>query len=192
MNLRQRLMVAAVAGALGCAGTAAAMTKAETKAEKDRIEADFKAGKAKCDGFRSNAKDICMAEAKGANKIAKAEFEARQQDTPKARYNVQVAKAEAAYGIATEKCDDLSGNSKDVCIKDAKAALTRAKADAKVDMEARNANHAAGERVADARRDAAEDKRDANYAAAKARCDKFTGEVKDRCVADAKAQFNVK
>jgi hypothetical protein len=27
---------------------------------------------------------------------------------------------------------------------------------------------------------------------AKARCDKFTGEVKDRCVADAKAQFNVK
>ncbi len=192
MNLGQRLMVAAVAGALGFAGTASAMTKAQEKVEKDRIAADFKADKAKCDSLRSNAKDICMAEAKGANKVAKAEFEARQEDTPKARYNVQVVKAEAGYDIAKEKCDDLSGNAKNVCIKDAKAARTRAKADAKTDMETRNARHDASQRVADARQEASEDKRDADFAAAKERCDRFNGDVKDRCIADAKARFNVK
>jgi hypothetical protein len=42
-----------------------------------------------------------------------------------------MAKAEADYDVAKEKCDDQSGNAKDVCKKDAKAAFTSAKADAK-------------------------------------------------------------
>jgi hypothetical protein len=33
--------------------------------------------------------------------------------------------------VAKEKCDDKAGNEKDVCVKEAKAALVRAKADAK-------------------------------------------------------------
>jgi hypothetical protein len=44
---------------------------------------------------------------------------------------VRTAKADAAYELAKEKCDDLSGNAKDVCQKDAKAAQASAKADAK-------------------------------------------------------------
>ena len=54
------------------------------KTEKDRIAAEYKSAKAKCDGLKGNAKDICMAEAKGANKVAKAELEARDKDTDKA------------------------------------------------------------------------------------------------------------
>jgi hypothetical protein len=37
------------------------------------------------------------------------------------------------YDVAKEKCDDLSGNAKDVCVKDAKAAQAKAKAEAKDD-----------------------------------------------------------
>jgi len=43
-----------------------------------------------------------------------------------------MAKAAATYDTAKEKCDDLSANAKDVCVKDAKAAHTKAKDDAKM------------------------------------------------------------
>ena len=41
MKLKQAMIAVAVAGALGFAGSAAALTKAEMKTEKDRIEAEF-------------------------------------------------------------------------------------------------------------------------------------------------------
>ena len=44
------------------------------------------------------------------------------------------------------------------------------------------------ERVAEARKDAAEDKR-ADYAVARERCDKFAGDVKARCLDEAKAKY---
>ena len=58
MILIQRLMAVAVAGTLGFAGTAIALTETEIKAEKERIAAEFKSAKAGCEGFRSNARDI--------------------------------------------------------------------------------------------------------------------------------------
>ena len=46
----------ALAGTAGTAGAAdAAMSKDAYKAEKDRIEADYKAAKAKCDALKDNA-----------------------------------------------------------------------------------------------------------------------------------------
>lgn len=127
MKLKQGMIAIAVAGALGFAGSAMALTKAEMKTEKDRIEAEYKANKAKCDGMKGNAKDICMAEAKGAHKVAKAELDVRDKDTDKHRAAVTKAKAEAEYNVAKERCDDMSGNAKDTCKKDAKAAFEAAK-----------------------------------------------------------------
>lgn len=40
---------------------------------------------------------------------------------PAAFARVQEAKATSAYATAREKCDDQSGNAKDVCVKQAKA-----------------------------------------------------------------------
>jgi len=187
-----KLLPMAVAAALAFAGSAYGMTKNEHKAENDRIAAEFKTAKKNCDSMKANAKDICMAEAKGQQKVAKADLEARFKDSPKNREKARVAKADADYDVAKEKCDDQSGNAKDVCKKDAKAAYTQAKADAKADKKVTDAKNKSSEKVADARRDAAEDKRDANYAAAKERCDSMAGTAKDKCVAEAKARFNVK
>lgn len=192
MKFNMQLKAAAVAVAIAFAGSAFALTKAEISAEKDSIAGQLKAARAQCDTLKANAKDICRAEAKGASNVAKADLEARVSDTPKTRYSARVAKAEATYGVAKEKCDDLAGNVKDVCIKDAKAALTAGKADAKADMKSTDARLVASDKVVAARKDATEDKRDANFAAAKERCEKFAGEVKDRCVADAKVNFGVK
>jgi len=129
-----RLNLAAAALCLGFAGpifAAEEMSKDAVKAEKDRISADAKAAKEKCKDLKGNAKDICMAEAKGQEKVAKAEFAAKQNDTPKNRYDVAAAKADAEYGIAKEKCDDMKGKEKNACEKDAKAARDQAKKTAK-------------------------------------------------------------
>src|SRR6185369_2073225 len=70
------------AGALAAQG----MSKQEYKAGQDRIAADYKSAKAACDSLSANAKDVCMAEARGKQKVAKAELEATNKPGDKARY----------------------------------------------------------------------------------------------------------
>jgi chromosome segregation ATPase len=193
-----KLMISLMAAAgIAFAGAAGAndradhngMSRDQYKAEKDRIESQYKADKDACKSQNGNAKDVCEKEAKGKEKVAKADLEARYKNTDKARYDARVAKADADYDVAKEKCDDLKGNQKDVCVKEAKAAHTRAKADAKVARveHEQNGNTA---KVADARRDAREDTRDAQYKVAKEKCDALKGDAKDKCVADAKLRYN--
>ena len=173
MKHARNLLALAVAGLLATSGMA--MTKEEHKAAGDRISADYKAAKAKCDGMTGNAKDVCQKEAKGNEKIAKAELQAQYKPSDKNTYKVAEARADAAYDVAKEKCDDLQGDAKNVCQKDAKAAHVKAKEDAK---------------VAEVKKDAAEEKREADYKAAKERCDTMSGDAKDKCVADAKRMYN--
>jgi hypothetical protein len=124
------LAVAACCGIATSAG--AALSKEELKTQKDRIEADYKAAKERCKTLKDNAQDICNAEAKGNQNVAKAGLEASNNPSPRNDEKVKTAKANAAYDLAKEKCDDLSGNAKDTCMKDAKAAHATAKSDAKV------------------------------------------------------------
>lgn len=121
---------------LGCSAAlsfayAANMTKEEASAEKARIEADYKADKKACDGMAGNGKDVCVEQAKGKEKVARAELDYKQDGSVRHRDKVVMAKADAEYSVAKEKCDDLSGDQKDVCVKDAKAAKARADADVK-------------------------------------------------------------
>jgi hypothetical protein len=178
-------MVVAISAALGYSGLGLAMSKEERKAEESRISAEHKNAKNRCDSLKGNARDICMAEADGVHKIAKADLDARDKGTPKAQMEARMARAEADYAVAKERCDDAAGNVKDVCIADAKAMLARAKADAKVDRETREANV----RVADAQQAASKETADAEYKAARERCDRFAGDVRDRCINDAKVRF---
>ena len=169
------------------------MDRAVVKSEKDKIEAQYKAAKDGCKGMTANAKDICMAEAKGiAERRQEADLECRDKGTPKAQYDLRKAKAEADYNVAKEKCDDLTGNAKDVCVKDAKAATHQGRSGREGRHEDRQGHQHRRRESAEARKDAVEDKRDANYAAAKERCDALAGDAKDRCVTDAKMRFKVK
>ena len=152
-------------------------------------ESQYKMDKAACDGMSGNAKDVCIEEAKGKEKVAKADAEAALQNTPKARENAREARADANYEVAKEKCDDLAGNAKDVCVKEAKAAFVKAKADAKVDRVAADTRKDSADKTAEARREAAADKRDADYKVAIEKCDGLAGAAKDTCVHDAKVRF---
>ena len=179
---------------------AAALSKADFKAAKGEISAVYKADKAACNALSGNAGDVCKEEAKGKEKVAIAELEMNQEPTEKHQYDLRMTKANAAYAVAKEKCDDFAGNAKDVCQKEAKSALVAAKADAKVAEKTAEASATANKKSADAnatarakttevRRDAATDKRNADYAVAKEKCDALAGDAKAGCIKNAKALY---
>lgn len=197
-KLNIKALVIAVSLAFSAGAMAESMSKNDYKAGKDKVAAEYKSAKAACASLSGNANDICKAEAKGKDKVALAELEASYKPTSKNQHNVRVAKAEAEYAVANERCDDKSGNVKDVCVKEAKAAQTAAKADAQVQMKTKDANATAKEKTAavhndansktaDARKDAAADKVDAKYSVAKEKCDTYSGTAKDNCLSQAKA-----
>ena len=181
MNTLQHCKTA-VAIALMCVASssfAATMTKSDYSASKDRIKADYKADKAVCDKSTANAKDICVQQAKGKEKVARAELEFSYTGKAKDGAKVPVAMADSAYAVAKEMCDDKSGEPKTLCRTEAKATHTKALADAKMNKK-----------VAAARTDAADDKTDANYKVAVEKCEAMTGDPKTSCVNAAKARYN--
>ena len=105
--MKKNLIWIALASSCLLATQAQAMTREEHKAAEDRIEAAYKADKQRCAGLSGNAEDVCEAQAKGKEKVAKAELEAQYKPSDKAHAKVAEAKADAAYDIAKEKCDDL-------------------------------------------------------------------------------------
>lgn len=177
MTLKVAVASALLFGAAGFAG-AMGMPKSEYDAGKDGIDATKKAALESCKPLSGNAKDVCQAQAKADATIAKADLEAKYKGTVAAATDARKARAKAQYDVAKEKCDDFAGNPKDVCVKEAKAAETRALADAKADQK-----------VVDARVDARDAKVNAEYKVAVERCDTYSGDVKDRCVLDAKQRF---
>ncbi len=152
--------------------------KAAYAQSKDRAEADYKAAKARCDIITGNPKDVCIAEAKAARVKTEEEASALYKNTLKAFTQSRMKIASANYDLDKVKCNALTGNDKDVCVSQAKAARVAAESDAKADKKA-----------IEARTDARDDKRDAEYKVAMQKCDAFAGAAKDGCVSAAKAQF---
>ena len=179
-----------VAAQMGAkASTAAPISKdTYTQAKKD-ADAQYKVDKDACSSFKANAKDVCIAQAKGKEETAKADAKVAFENTPKNREAARIAHAEATYRVSKEKCDDLAGNAKDVCVKEAKAAQVKGKADAKVDRVAADTRIDGAEKRSDARQDAAAEKRTADYKVAIEKCDALAGAAKDSCVASAKSQY---
>jgi hypothetical protein len=143
--MQLKLTVIAAALALGFAGAAQAQSTPSTgmdkprtadradrkvhNADEERIESEYKAAKEKCDAMSGNQKDICVSEAKGKERVAKAENDAKNaKDPTRAQAKVERVKADAAYDLAKQKCQEHKGNEKDVCMKQAKAERDRAKA----------------------------------------------------------------
>jgi hypothetical protein len=161
-------------------GSHAAGDKGAYDSAKASAKSTYEAAKAKCDALSDNAKDICVAEAKAARTRTDENAEAAYKNTPKAREHAIHEIAEADYKVAKERCDDKTGNDKDVCVKVAKAALTKAKADAKATRVS-----------TDAKVDASKDKREADYKVAAEKCDAMTGDAKSACVKAAKAKYGM-
>lgn len=181
MNIRFAIrspLVVAACLLLPLAVSAQTMNKADHGAAKTRVESEYKAAKAACASLAGNTRDICAETAKGHEKVALAELEYGYTGKPADGTKVLVARAESTYAVAREKCDDMAGNTKDVCVTEAKAEQSKALASAKL-----------GKEVGTARQTAAEDMRDADHKVAVEKCDALAGDAKDACIAAAKAKF---
>jgi len=199
-TLNLNVIALAVSLAFSTGTMAQSPSKSDYQASQDKITAEYKLAKANCASLSGNLKDICMADAKGKEKVAKAELESSYKPTRENRYEASAAKAEADYAVAKERCDDKAGNTKDVCMKEAKAAETTAKADANAQLKTSDANaiandksdaarSKANEQTAEANKDAMAAKIDAEYKVAKEKCDTLAGNAKDVCVNEAKVRF---
>ena len=168
--------------ALALAGLASAasanLTKPVYNSAKDEVKATYKTEREGCNSLAGNTKDVCVERVKGSEKVALAHLEWQYSGKAKDHSHYLEARADAAYAVAKEMCDDKGGNAKDVCVADAKAAHTKAKADVKANKE-----------IAEAQTDAANTKLKADYKAANERCDALAGDAKDSCQASAKARY---
>jgi hypothetical protein len=194
-------LIAALLLAFTFSATAAPLTQAEYKTGKFNIATKYKADRKACDANTGNAKDICVEEAKGAEKVSLAELDASHEPSTKHTYDVAVAKAKAAFAIAKEKCDDQTGNPKDVCRKEADATHTTAMAEAKLAERTSMNNGKAAETITDAKTTAMDknasakniantDIMDAEYKTASEKCNALTGDAKAKCMTDAKTKFS--
>ncbi len=116
--IKTSLLLAAL---LACAGVSAqtALTKEEADARIERIEQTAKAEKEACDKLEGNAEDVCEAEAKAKEKVAKAEVEYQRSGKDGDRRDLERMKAEAAYEVAKEKCEGFEGDRESECKKQA-------------------------------------------------------------------------
>jgi len=153
--MQMKLLSIAAAVALAFAGAAQAQQKQDTtrqdrpaasnpgpdratsgerranEAKEDRIEANAKAAKAKCDGMKGQEKDLCEQQAKSQEKVRKAELAAQKDPSPRNQRKLEETKAEAEYEVAKAKCDVQGGKADNACKKEAKAQYDKAKADIK-------------------------------------------------------------
>ena len=180
-HCKSGIAAAAIAALFATSGVFAAntMSKADMSAAKDRISAEYKSEKSMCAKFSGNEKDVCIEQAKGKEKVARAELTYKDTGMATDANKLAVAKADATYAVAKEMCDDKAGNLKAVCVTEAKSNHSKALAEAKLDKK-----------IGAAVKDSVDDKRDADYKVAAEKCESLAGDAKASCVSAAKARFN--
>ncbi|MFC0253264.1 BON domain-containing protein [Massilia consociata] len=137
MNTLIATLLASVAGATIAAAPAAAQTNdaAGYRNAMQKIEADHKAAKQKCDALKNE--DICEEQADVARARAELAAVTKYDNTPGNLESARRKLADAEYELAEEKCDVMKGNEKDNCMNNAKSVRTAALADAKAGGESR-------------------------------------------------------
>jgi hypothetical protein len=154
------------------------MPKSVYKSAKAQIKAQYKVDREACNARVDNAKDVCVETAKWREKVALAHLEYQRTGETEDRVKWAEARAESRYEIAKEKCDDKSGNDKDVCNAEAKAAYEKRQAAIKANRDIEEAVDEAEEKTLAA-----------DFKVAKERCDARKGDAKDACVAMARARY---
>jgi hypothetical protein len=171
-----RLCAAAAVFAISAAA-AAGLSRDQVRTAEDRIEAAYRSERAACESLNGNARDICIAQAKGDEKVARAKLEYLNSGKATDMMKLATARADAAYGIATERCDDVGGNARDVCLRQASAQHVAALADAK-----------AAKKTSAARVEAGDEKTHARHKVEPENCGTLTGNARSQCVATVKVR----
>ena len=180
------LLLAACAFAGGA--HAESLAAKERRLDHERAQAAYKLEWDSCKKLQGNARDTCKVKARGNFDVAKAEVEARYKPSPANEDGVKLARAEAAWRLAGEKCEELRGNAKDVCKADAKAVWVAARSEIRLSHASVDKGLYSRQAVNE-RMEASVDTADALYAAAKERCAALSGAARADCVTAAMKRF---
>jgi len=167
--------VLAVAGAVA---QAANFSKSSYDSAKGDIKATYKAERENCGALSGNAKDICIEQAKGREAVALAQLEYNYSGKAADEQKLYAARAEARFELAKQRCDDLGGDAKDVCLRQARTEHDKARADIKL-----------AQKVTSAIDEADRARMKADYQLAVEKCGQLAGDAKDSCLASAKARY---
>ncbi len=126
------LLTTIAAGILAGDALAAPMGADEYRAAQARIASEYQLDRQKCGARHGNAADMCIARARGAQSVAKAELKALHEPSPRANYEAALARAQAAYANAREECDNKDGAARKDCRREAEATRERSRAEAKL------------------------------------------------------------
>jgi hypothetical protein len=102
--------------AAGIGSPPSLMSKTDYRDAGKVIDADLRLADAECRGHVNAAKDICMAESAGVDRIRKAELEVSYRGTAAAIANAGLARARAGYDIAKAKCGDRAEKLRSECL----------------------------------------------------------------------------
>lgn len=117
---------------LCAAATVMAMSEEEIRAETNRIAAQYSTAMAHCQTLQGNDKQVCVEDAKGSQRVAQAERDAKLLGDADHNYQVRIARADADYRVAKERCNEMRGDAVGICKIDAQAAYLKAQQDAQV------------------------------------------------------------
>lgn len=180
-SIRPALLGLALVAFAGVAHTAAEGSKAAYEQAIRSSDAEYKVARTRCDAHtdkRNHLKDICVEEAKAQQKRARALATFQRDGTVEAEKNARDAYAEADYAVAKAKCERVSGDQADLCVKEAKAVRDTAKNQA--DFR---------QKVLEARQDAIEKQQKTGYQLALEKCGQLSGNAEDVCKAKARADY---
>lgn len=170
--------LAMAAGSQAIAQQTAPDAKAVYQHTLDSAEVAFDMQKIRCDAVAGIPNDICIADARAARVRIEEEADAAYKNTLTAYTQARVRIAAAYHERDKTRCGAAVGNDREVCLRQAKANLVAAQADARADRTA-----------IVARLDANDAKVEAQFRVALQKCDAYAGDVKEGCVSTARHAF---
>ncbi len=112
------LVWGAPAGAQGGAQASdqrVAMSNADYVAAKRHLSTELQAAKVACSTQTTSRREVCVADAEGKDWIAKADLEVAYRSVPRSRADASLARADARFWVARERCDDLALPARTAC-----------------------------------------------------------------------------
>lgn len=143
MKMKRTTMYVSLAGALMFSAAAfgissavdtprTLMSRGDYGVAKQAIESETRVALSACRSLEGVTRDICKAEARAAERVKKADLDARYHGTVAAAADAKLARAKAHYDVAKAKCGTQPNEQKVGCLQQARAEKSRELADAKL------------------------------------------------------------
>jgi hypothetical protein len=121
------LSIAAVAISAAVDTPRTLMSRADYVAARRVIENDTRAALAQCRGTSGAEREVCRAEASGADRVKKADLQVRYHGTVAASQDARVVRAKVRYEVAKARCGAQKAGERPDCLRAARAALDEAR-----------------------------------------------------------------